>query len=123
MLPLDEITEIELHGYASGDLLPAYEALLDRWRSTQDRETGLRLLFLSWYATAEPEINTGLNVDDAPVVAAEVVTSLGARLSEDAELLHVTIHMISLCWWAFDGSERTWERQVRAYRRGSRPPR
>ena len=116
MLELDEISALESQGWTNGDLQPAYDALVQRWRAMQDRETGLRLLFLAWYATAEPQDLTGLVDPDAPTVAADVAVSLEHMLSDDPEFLFVALHMISLVPWAFDGSERTWARRVRAYR-------
>jgi hypothetical protein len=116
MLELDEITAMESRGWGSRDLQPAYDALLERWHVTQDRETGLRLLFLAWYATAEPELHTGLVDRDARAVAADMAISLDDTLSDDPEFLFVAVHMMSLCPWAFDGRERTWARRERAYR-------
>ena len=113
---LNEIATIEAKGWSTGTLQPAYDALLERWQVTQDRETGLRLLFLAWYSLAEPELHTGLAVPDAPKVASNVVGRLELTLSDDAEFLLVTAHMISVCPWGFDGDERTWTRKAMAYR-------
>jgi hypothetical protein len=113
---LNEITAIEAKGWSKGALQPAFDALLERWQARQDRETGLRLLFLAWYATAEPEVNTGLVDLEAPSIATDLVTRLEPTLSDDAEFLLITAHMISVCPWALDGDERRWTRKASSYR-------
>ena len=58
VLPITQITPLESAGWDSGALQPAYGALLARWQDVHDRETALRLLFLAWYHTAEPDFLT-----------------------------------------------------------------
>ena len=58
-MSLEQISELEMHGYGNAALQPAYAALLARWRQAPDRETGLRLVRLAWYATTEPAFLTG----------------------------------------------------------------
>jgi len=100
---------MELSGWQSGALQPAYDALVERWRTSKDRETGLRLLFLAWYTVAEPEELTGLGDPQSRIVAAGVFESLHRDLAEDPEFLLVGQYMISVCAWAFNGSEKEWE--------------
>jgi hypothetical protein len=98
MVSIDEITRIE-DRYAGPAGKPAlgeaYWLLRERWmRGERDRETGLRLLFLSWYSCAEPTRLTGLP-DDARADGTfrEVYTAFGGEDSEDPEFLHVAGYM------------------------------
>ncbi len=115
LLSIDVIDNLTI-GKGS-DLSPAYEALLERWRTgLRDRETGLRLLFLAWYAWAEPQELTGLP-DKTGSVATEVFDSFGGSDSDDPEFLFVASHMLSNWAWGFVGaSERRWVKRGRACR-------
>jgi hypothetical protein len=126
VLSLAQINRLEVDGFSGSNLQPAYDALLDRWREAQDRETGLRLLFLAWYAMAEPSFLTGLiNPDESPhvaeerdarLVATEVLHTLEGTLDVDPEFLLTTIHLIRVCPWAFDMTERESEELIRRYK-------
>jgi hypothetical protein len=121
VLSIEQITAVELAGMESRTLQPAYEALLARWREEHDRETGLRLLFLAWYHTAEPDYLTGLSDPDAHLVAASVFRALRREIPDDGEFFLVSWWMIELFPYAFDGrSERAWSWTARSCRRRTR---
>ena len=113
MKDLDEITEVEdRYALPSGQpsLGEAFLLLRERWMSgARDRETGLRLMFLAWYACSEPNTLTGLPLERTDSIFGEVFRDLGGEHSEDAELLFAVAVMAgknSLPWCC--GDEATW---------------
>lgn len=82
MVPeLDEITTVE-NDYALPSGKPrlgdAYTMLKARWvAGRRDLETGLRLMFLAWYTSAEPPFLTGLPTqeDTGPIFGKSLPTS------------------------------------------------
>jgi hypothetical protein len=93
MVPeLDQITAIENEYRAplgNPTLGDAFSMLRIRWEhGCRDRETGLRLMFLAWYACAEPPCSTGLRGQaDFGQVFREIFAHLGGVASTDPELL------------------------------------
>ena len=90
MVPeLDEITAVE-NDYALPSGKPtlgdAYAMLKARWQAgRRDLETGLRLMFLAWYACAEPPFLTGLPTqEDTGRVFREVFAHFGGAASTEA---------------------------------------
>jgi len=102
MVPeLDQISaaEYEYCGPAGRPALGAAYAMLQaRWRAGQrDLETGLRLMFLSWYACAEPPFLTGLPAgEETRRVFAEVFAAFGGSASAEPELLYAVGQMCDL---------------------------
>lgn len=91
-MELDEITDIErlyTHGKEEPTLRRPYAALLERWEDGQDdRETCLRLLFLTWYSCCEPWYLTGLPEDPPPAGRfASIFDRLGGEQTDDPEIL------------------------------------
>ena len=87
----------------------AYSLLLSRWNEgARDRETALRLMFLSWYSVAEPASLTGLPGDsDTRSILLQTFESLGGKDSIDPEFCFVAGYMASLFAWIF-GNEAQW---------------
>ena len=100
MIPeLDQITDVENeYRLPSGKprLGDAYAMLKDRWRSgRRDLETGLRLMFLAWYACVEPPFLTGLPTHEDTASLFWEVFALGER-RHGAELLYAVGLMCDL---------------------------
>ena len=98
MVSLDEITRIEnRYAVPSGEptLGTAYRLLRERWiQGERDRDTALRLLFLAWYACAEPTWLTGLPEDARTgAMFREIYDAFGGEESEDPEFLYAAGYM------------------------------
>ena len=109
MVPeLDQITTLE-NGYRGPAGRPtlgdAYALLKSRWQAgRRDLETGLRLMFLAWYASAEPPGLTGLPAEeDTGRVFGEVFAHFGGTASTEAELLYAVGLMCDLFPWCCGG--------------------
>jgi len=111
MLSIDKITAIEDEYYSSShapSLGRAYDAFVARWKEgARDRETALRLLFLIWYAAAEPPYITGLK-DVNRTRITELFQSLGGEFTTDPEVLFVVAAMCQTAPWAL-GEESYWK--------------
>jgi hypothetical protein len=86
----------------------AYELLMARWNGgMRDRETALRLLFLSWYTVAEPTGMTGLESVSVDMnLTREFLEA--AKLDddeEDDELWFAVIAMTDVAPYAFPDME------------------
>jgi hypothetical protein len=93
------------------ELGPALALLLRRWEAgARDDETALRLLFLSWYACAEPSFLTGLPEDEEASAARfrEVDAHFGGVDAGHAEFLYVAGYMASTFPFCI-GEEAEWE--------------
>jgi len=84
-----------------------------RWNDGErDLETGLRLMFLAWYACAEPFGLTGLDPDDDCIsVFSDVFNYFGGSASREPELLYAVGLM---AWkhsfpWCCGGDVGAWE--------------
>jgi hypothetical protein len=110
MISIDKITAIEDEYHSSAhtpSLGRAYDALVARWKEgALDRETALRLLFLIWYAVAEPPYFTGLK-DVNRTRIRELFQRLGGEFSTDPEVLFVVMKMCQIAPWAL-GEEPQW---------------
>lgn len=111
---MDEITRIEDRYCKRGEssLGEAFEALRDRWeQGERDRETALRLLFLSWYTLAEPVWLTGLP-DSSDVFAwfKRVSEHLDETLGSDKEYHFVLGYMATAYPWCC-GDEAEWAKR------------
>jgi hypothetical protein len=102
MVPeLSQITDVENeYRLPSGQarLGDAYAMLKARWQAGhRDLETGLRLIFLAWYACAEPSFLTGLPTqEDTGRVFREVFAHFRGPASTEAELLYAVGLMCDL---------------------------
>src|SRR5918994_746687 len=111
MVPgLDQITAVENENrLPSGKprLGDAYALLTVRWGAGQrDLETGLRLMFLAWYACAEPPFLTGLTTqEDTGRVFREVFADFGGAGSTEPELLYAVGLMCDLFPWCCGGED------------------
>ena len=111
MLPeLNEITAVEnFYALPSGKptLGDAFAMLKARWQAgRRDLETGLRLMFLAWYARAEPPFLTGLPTqEDTGRVFREVFAHFGGAASTEPELLHAVGLMCDLFPWCCGSEE------------------
>ncbi|RYD68627.1 MAG: hypothetical protein EOP83_00510 [Verrucomicrobiaceae bacterium] len=118
MLSIDEITRIEDRYCQSGEqsLGEAFRELLHRWEcGERDRETALRLLFLSWYASAEPDWLTGLTaLPDAAAVFRRLSEHLDEELESDDEYHFVAGYMATLFPWCC-GDEEEWTKRGRKH--------
>ena len=87
----------------------AFEMLLARWAAGErDRETALRLLFLSWYRNAEPPFLTGLPTEhDTSTICSETFASLGGTSTSDPEVCFVVGLMAEILPWGL-GDEASW---------------
>jgi hypothetical protein len=108
----DEITAIERdYALPSGKptLGEAFALLKARWQAgRRDLETGLRLMFLAWYASAEPPCLTGLPTqEDTGLVFWEVFAHFGGSTSTEPELLYAVGLMCGLFPWCV-GEEEKW---------------
>ncbi|MEO6688682.1 MAG: hypothetical protein ABIS07_13830 [Dokdonella sp.] len=91
MTSLEEITAVENRYVCAGRLPSSGEALdliLARWQvGGRDRETALRLMFLSWYSQTEPPYLTGLSGDlDTKILFGEAFKALGGAQTNDPEV-------------------------------------
>ena len=120
MLSIDEITRIEDRYCQNGEqsLGEAFKELLHRWeRGQRDRETAFRLLFLSWYASAEPDWLTGLTGSpDAGAVFRRLSEHLDEQLEGDDEYHFVAGYMATLFPWCC-GDEAEWTKRGRKHLR------
>jgi hypothetical protein len=97
---MSEITQIE-NLYRGQDGKPslgtAYAELLARYeQATEDRETSLRLMFLTWYACSEPGALTGLPHEAwAPARFADLFERVGGHATTDPEVMFVVSVMAS----------------------------
>lgn len=116
MIPtLDQIAVVEAE-YCSATGQPslgrAYAMLKARWDADErDLETGLRFLFLAWYACSEPPFLTGLYADDTASVFNDVFTHFGGTASTEPELLFAVGLMAGLFPWCC-GSEPEWSQRA-----------
>lgn len=87
----------------------AFEMLLARWAAGErDRETALRLLFLSWYANCEPPFLTGLPTEqETASICSETFAALGGASSSDPEVCFAVGLMAELFPWCL-GDEAHW---------------
>ena len=87
----------------------AFDMLLARWTAGErDRETALRLLFLSWYANCEPPFLTGLPTErDTANICSETFAALGGTSTSDPEVCYVVGLMTELYPWCL-GDEAHW---------------
>src|SRR4051794_33938801 len=105
MVPeLAQITAIENEyraPFGRPSLGDAYALLKTRWQAGRhDLETGLRLMFLAWYACAEPPFLTGLPPqENTGQVFREVFAHFGGTSSTEPELLHAVGLMCDLFPW------------------------
>jgi hypothetical protein len=113
MVPeLDEITAVE-NDYALPSGKPrlgdAFALLKARWQAgRRDLETGLRLMFLAWYACTEPPFLTGLPTqEDTGRVFREVFAHFGGTASTEPELHYAVGLMCDLFPWCC-GNEDEW---------------
>jgi hypothetical protein len=112
IITLDEVATIEAE-YSGHEGKPslgrAFDLLLCRWsEGGRDRETALRLMFLAWYANAEPPYLTGLQTSESTnKVLLETLDSLGGKGSMDAEVCFAVGLMVQICSWCF-GSDAGW---------------
>ena len=85
------------------------ELLIARWSAGErDRETALRLLFLSWYANCEPPFLTGLPTDtDTAARCVAAFAALGGTSTTDPEVCFVVGVMAERFPWAL-GDEAHW---------------
>jgi hypothetical protein len=72
----------------------AFGMLKARWEAGErDLETGLRLMFLAWYGTAEPPYLTGIELErdgyEGPQLSQEVFSFFGGVECGEPELLYV----------------------------------
>ncbi len=80
---IDEMGDYALH--------VSFQMLKRRWfeLKRQDRETGLRLMFIAWYA-AQPPGATGIAPgEDTGITLRSVFKQMGGEKSDDAEMLFV----------------------------------
>ncbi len=111
-MELDEITDIErlyTHGKEEPTLGRPYAALLERWEDGQDdRETCLRLLFLTWYSCCEPWYLTGLPEDPPPAGRfASIFDRLGGEQTDDPEIL-AAVGLMATSFPYCCGDEKQW---------------
>ena len=113
MVPsLVEIDATE-QGYLGRDSSPvlgqSFDMLLERWAAGErDRETALRLLFLSWYSNCEPPFLTGLPTgQDTAKLCSETFSALGGASTADPEVCFVVGLMAELFPWCL-GEEAQW---------------
>jgi len=111
LLSLSEITQIE-SAYALGapTLGIAAEALLARWTlGLRDHETFVRLVFLTWYARAEPSELTGLDGSRLMTIDTLIEEFGGPRtLSAEALFVLATLaHKFPDCF----GDVKRWREQ------------
>ena len=87
----------------------AFDMLLARWAAGErDRETALRLLYLSWYANCEPPFLTGLPTErDTASICSEAFAALGGTDTSDPEVCFVVGLMAELFPWCL-GDEAYW---------------
>ena len=87
----------------------AYDMLKVRWEAgRRDLETGLRLMFLAWYACAEPPCLTGLPTqEDTASVFRDVFAAFGGARSTEPELLYAVGLMCEAFPWCC-GNEDEW---------------
>ncbi|GEM_PF-657498 len=110
---LPEIDAIE-HCYTGANGAPslgkAFAMLKQRWGAgARDRETALRLMFLAWYAFAEPTPFTGLPYgEDTGTPFREAFEELGGEASSDAEFLFSIGVMMAVAAYGV-GHEAEWE--------------
>lgn len=119
-----EVIELEnrsLGFHGEPTLARAFKLLLQDWDAgTRSRESGLHLLFLSWYLMLEPPHLTGLELDDSisaqlgPVFN-RVHDYFAGTLSNDAEMLYVVGLMAHLTPWLL-GEVDKWESLSAQYR-------
>lgn len=114
MVPsLAEINAAE-QGYVGREGRPVLGEAFDMWQARwaageRDRETALRLLFLSWYARCEIPFLTGLPVEhDTAGICADTFASLGGKDTSDAEVCFVVGFMADLFPWCL-GNETQWK--------------
>ncbi len=93
-----------------------------RWQTGhRDLETGLRLMFLAWYACAEPPFLTGLTMqEDTGRVFREVFAHFGGAGSTEPELLYAVglmCHIFAYCCGAADEWSAVGVECMRAARR------
>lgn len=79
----------------------SFDMLQARWAAGErDRETALRLLFLSWYSGCEPAFLTGLPAGaDMTAICSEMFDFLGGTDTSDPEVCFVVGLMAELFPW------------------------
>lgn len=88
----------------------AYAMLSERWAAGhRDRETALHLLFLNWFAIAEPNSLTGLpEIVRADPDPQSILKVLQGSKGQDLELDFVLWIMTEVCPWGLGGDESFW---------------
>ncbi|HEX2973002.1 MAG TPA: hypothetical protein VHP11_11760 [Tepidisphaeraceae bacterium] len=88
----------------------AYSLLKERWaQGARDLETGLHLLFLSWYACSEPPFLTGLPASERTAdMFREVFEHFGGESADEPDVLFAVGLMASLFPWCI-GDETVWQ--------------
>ena len=87
----------------------SFGMLMARWQAGErDRETALRLLFLSWYAQCESPMLTGLDPQyDTSAICTDAFAALGGADTQDPEVCFVVGLMAELFPWCL-GDEVYW---------------
>lgn len=87
----------------------AFDMLTARWTAgDRDRETALRLFFLSWYANCEPPFLTGLPTDrDTAAICSDTFAALGGADTSDPEVCFIVGLMAERFPWSL-GDETRW---------------
>ncbi len=107
-------------------LAEAYEILKEQWKQGErDRELGLLLFFISWYAMIEPGSDTGFHEtvgfghernDELNCMLTEVHAFFEPQINEDVEMLYVIGLAAHMFYFMFDNSD-DWENRSIKYRK------
>ncbi len=116
MVPeLDQITAVENEHSRPGApprLGDAHTMLEARWRAgKRDLETGLRLMFLAWWAVTQPPYLTGMGTQEGcGKTFREVFDYFGGTAAAEPELLYAVEYICSRDPWFCDGAgaEAAW---------------
>lgn len=108
-------------------LAAAFEILKEQWRNgDRDRELGLHLIFLTWYATSEPEYITGFSNSweerrkEMLPLFAEVHAYFEPEIYKDVEMLYVVGLIAYMDWFMLDDDidvAKMWEERSKIYRK------
>ena len=123
MKSLDDINDIEQafsvsakpNAAVTGGLMPAVALYEGRYfRGASDKETVLRLLFLYWYALAEPPYITGLDGVSEPALRfTQLFEKAEPKYQHDAEFCWILGYLLSLDPFFF-GNEEKWRDKSKA---------
>ena len=102
-------------------LAAAFDILLKHWDAGgRERETGLHLMFLSWFGIIEPQHITGF--PEEPVAQrnlqqtfAKMHSQFESEINDDVELLFVFGLPAQMFWFMFDDAA-VWEERAKVYR-------